>query len=153
MRTIEPWVERPLEEFLRESSARVVLLMTSSGQVIAQHGFTRSLDVMSAAALGAAITASTAEMARILDTPSLGGVVHQASGIGVLLSPFPMPSGRWIGLVVLGPETTIGLVQLFFGRLVAALQSAAPVHPDVAPLLAERFEEELNASLRSLFGR
>jgi hypothetical protein len=153
MRTVEPWVEQPLEEFLRESSARVVLLMTSSGQVIAQHGFTRSLDVMSAAALGAAINASTAEMARILDTTSLGGVVHQAAGVGVLLCPFTMPTGTWIGLVVFGPETTIGLVQLFFGRLAAALQSAAPTRPEAAPLLAERFEEELNASLRSLFGR
>jgi hypothetical protein len=44
-------------------------------------------------------------------------------------------------------------VQLFFGRLAAALQAAAPVSPMAAPLLAERFEEELNASLRSLFGR
>jgi hypothetical protein len=153
MRTVEPWVEGPLNEFLRESSARVVLLMTSSGQVVAQHGFTRSLDVMSAAALGAAIAASTAEMARILDTASLGGVVHQAAEVGVLLSPFAMPKGTWIGLVVFGPETTIGLVQLFFNRLAADLRSAAPVSPEVAPLLAERFEEELNASLRSLFGR
>src|SRR5690606_16925898 len=53
MRTLEPWVAAPLEEFLAESSARLVLLMTSAGQVVAQHGFTRSLDVMAAAALGA----------------------------------------------------------------------------------------------------
>ena len=38
MRAIEPWVEPPLAEFLKESSARLVLLMTSSGQVVAQHG-------------------------------------------------------------------------------------------------------------------
>ena len=50
MRALEPWVAPPLETFLAESSARLVLLMTSSGQVVAQHGFTRSLDVMAAAA-------------------------------------------------------------------------------------------------------
>ena len=67
MRAIEPWVEPPLAEFLRESSARLVLLMTSSGQVVAQHGFTRSLDVMAVvAALGAGIVASTRELARVM---------------------------------------------------------------------------------------
>ena len=53
MRALEPWVERPLATFLTESEARLTLLMTSSGQVVAQHGFTRAFDVMSAAALGA----------------------------------------------------------------------------------------------------
>ena len=55
MRALEPWVAGPLETFLAESAARVVLVMTSAGQVVAQHGFTRSLDVMSAAALGAGL--------------------------------------------------------------------------------------------------
>ena len=59
MRALEPWVEGPLQTFLDESSARLTLLMTSSGQVVAQHGFSRSLDVMTAAALGAGIGAST----------------------------------------------------------------------------------------------
>ena len=38
MRVLEPWVARPLRTFLDESSARLTLLMTSSGQVVAQHG-------------------------------------------------------------------------------------------------------------------
>jgi len=153
MRAVEPWVEGPLGGFLRESSARVVLLMTSAGQVIAQHGFTRSLDVMAAAALGAGIVASTGEMARVLETPSLGGVVHQGTRTRVLLAPFPMPTGTWIALVVFGPETTIGLIQLFFNRLSEELRSAAPVARASAPVLAERFEAELDASLRTLCGR
>lgn len=153
MRTLEPWVDAPLGAFLRESQARVVLLMTSSGQVVAQHGFTRSLDVMAAAALGAGIVASTTELARVMGVPTLGQIAHQGSGQGVLLAPFPMPAGRWIGLVVFGGETTLGLVQLFFGELARALRHAAPVETLPAPLLAERFEDELNASLRTLFGR
>ena len=39
MRSIEPWVAGPLHDFVAESSARLTLLMTGSGQVIAQHGF------------------------------------------------------------------------------------------------------------------
>lgn len=153
MRAIEPWVEAPLTVFLRESSARVVLLMTSAGQVVAQHGFTRSLDVMAAAALGAGITASTAEIARIMGTGGLGAVTHQGGRQGVLLAPFQMPSANWVGLVVFGEETTIGLVQLFFARLVEDLRGADPRQRPTAPLLAEQFEEELNSSLRTLFGR
>ena len=64
MRALEPWVVRPLQDFVSESSARLTLLMTSSGQVVAQHGFTGALDLMSAAALGAAIVSSSSEIAR-----------------------------------------------------------------------------------------
>ena len=151
MRAIEPWVDPPLSEFLRESSARLVLLMTSSGQVVAQHGFTRSLDVMAVAALGAAIMASTGELARIMGIATFGNVAHQG-GQGVLLAPFKMPEGTWIALVVFGDETTLGLVQLFINRLAGDLRTAAPARTR-PPILAERFEEELNASLRTLFGR
>ena len=114
MRVLESWVGEPLSRFLDESAARLVLLMTSSGQVVAQHGFTRSVDVMSAAALGAGIMASTGEMARIMGSPRFGALVHQGPDQGMLLSGFDTPRGRWIGLVVFGPETSVGLVQLFF---------------------------------------
>jgi predicted regulator of Ras-like GTPase activity (Roadblock/LC7/MglB family) len=153
MRALEPWVSTPLDTFLTESAARVVLLMTSAGQVVAQHGFTRSLDVMSAAALGAGIMASTAEVARIMGTPHFGALVHQGTKQGVFLSAFDTPRGRWIGLVVFGPDTTVGLVQLFFDRLVRELAAAAPPEGERGPVLAENFERELNASLHALFGR
>ena len=78
MRTIEAWVEAPLKAFVAESQARVALLMTSSGQVVAQHGFTRSLDVMTAAALGAGIIASTRELAKETRAGSFGAVVELA---------------------------------------------------------------------------
>jgi hypothetical protein len=153
MRAIEPWVERPLTEFLGESAARVTLLMTASGQVVAQHGFTRSLDVMSAAALGAGIMAATAELARVMGSRPLDAVVHQGTGLGLYLAAFSTPRGRWIGLVVFGAETSLGLVQLFFARLTQDLERAAPAAEPARQVLAENFEDELNSSLRALFGR
>src|SRR4029079_16452974 len=96
MRAIEPWVEPPLAEFLRESSARLVLLMTSSGQVVAQHGFTRSLDVLAVAALRAGIVASTREIARVMSLPSLGIVVHQTGEGRMSPAPFVIPDATWI---------------------------------------------------------
>lgn len=153
MRTLEPWVGPPLDRFLVESEARVVLLMTAAGQVVAQHGFTRSLDVMAAAALGAGIVASTTEVARLMEQEAFGALVHQGSEQGMLLSGFDTPRGRWVGLVVFGSETSVGLVQLFWDELVRELAAAAPPEITQAPVLAENFERELNASLHALFGR
>jgi len=153
MRTLEPWVGPPLDTFLRESSARLVLLMTSAGQVVAQHGFARSLDVMAASALGAGIVASTAEVARLMGEPEFGALVHQGTEQGMLLAAFTTVRGRWIALVVFGQETSVGLVQLFFERLCRELAAAAPPEADRGPVLAENFEHDLNASLHALFGR
>jgi hypothetical protein len=153
MRALEPWVVQPLQTFLSESSARLILLMTTSGQVIAQHGFSRSFEVMTAAALGSAIVASTEELARLMGTPRFGAVVHGGSRQSCMLAAFGTPRGRWIGLVVFGPETSVGLVQLFFDQMIEELVGAAPRQPAAAPLLAENFERELNTSLKELFGR
>jgi hypothetical protein len=70
-----------------------------------------------------------------------------------MLAAFGTPRGRWIGLVVFGPETSVGLVQLFFDQMVEELIGAAPREPAASPLNAENFERELNASLKELFGR
>ncbi|HUF36460.1 MAG TPA: hypothetical protein VMN37_10950 [Gemmatimonadales bacterium] len=153
MRALEPWVEAPLQSFLAESSARLTLLMTTSGQVVAQHGFGRSLDVMTAAALGAGIVASTEELARLMGTSRFGALVHHGAGQSCLLSAFGTPRGRWIGLVVFGRETSVGIVQLFFDQMVQQLADAAPREQPQAPTLVENFEHELDASLRALFGR
>src|SRR5690606_31828465 len=101
MRVLEPWLAEPLGELVRESSARLALVMTSSGQVVGQHGFTRSLDVMAAAALGAGILATTGELARLVGSDAdFGAVVHQGAQQGVWLAGFDTPRGRWVALVV-----------------------------------------------------
>src|SRR5687768_18044996 len=153
MRAIERWVEAPLQTFLAESAARVTLLMTSSGQVVAQHGFSRSLDVMTAAALGAGIGASTDELARLMGSPRFEALVHHGPRQSCLLAGFNTPRGRWLGLVVFGPETSVGIVQMFFARMVGDLERAAPAEEPPRQVLAEDFEDELNSSLRTLFGR
>ena len=153
MRAIEPWVVRPLEEFVSESSARLTLLMTGAGQVVAQHGFTGALDLMSAAALGSAIVASSSEIARQMGWPPFRSLVHQGHRQAHYLAWFDTPRGRWIGFVVFGAETNLGLVQVFFDQLIEELAAAAPVEAAPREVLAVDFERELNASLRALFGR
>jgi predicted regulator of Ras-like GTPase activity (Roadblock/LC7/MglB family) len=153
MRALEPWVVQPLENFLAESAARLTLLMTSSGQVVAQHGFSRSLDVMTAAALGAGIVASTEELARLMGASRFEALVHHGQRQSCMLAAFTTPRGRWIALVVYGPETSVGIVRLFFDQMIEQLAAAAPREQPPVPMLAENFETELNASLRALFGR
>jgi hypothetical protein len=153
MRAIEPWVAGPLNQFVTESSARLTLLMTASGQVVAQHGFAGALDVMAAAALGAGIMASSQEIALLLGLPPFAVMVHQGARQGHFLARFETPRGRWIGLVVFGSETTLGLVQLFFDQMVEELAAAAPRESAPREVLAADFEQELQASLRALFGR
>ena len=153
MRALEPWVAEPLQTFISESSARLILLMTTSGQVIAQHGFSRSVEVMTAAALGAAIVASTEELARIMGASRFAALVHGGSQQSCMLAAFGTPRGRWIALVVFGGETSVGLVQLFFGQMIEQLVQAAPKEQSAASPLPEDFEHELNSSLKQLFGR
>jgi hypothetical protein len=127
MRALEPWVVPPLETFLAESAARLTLLMTSSGQVVA--------------------------LARLMGASRFEALVHNGQRQSCLLAAFATPRGRWIGLVVFGPETSVGIVRLFFDQMVQQLAALAPREQSQVPMLAENFETELNASLKALFGR
>ena len=150
-RVVEPWLLAPVERFVRESGARLTLIMTPSGQVLAQHGFTRAVEVMSAAALGAGIAASTGEIVRMLDEPDFRVLNHQSARHGIFLGRFASSRGPLLALVVYGADTSIGLVQLFFEDLVADLEAAAPVVAPRGPVLAADFERDLNESLATLF--
>ena len=149
---IDPWVKEPLETFVTEAGARLALLMTPAGQVIAQHGFTRAVDVMSAAALGAAIVASTSEVAKLLDEPAFSVLNHLGERHGILLGAFDTPQGRMVCLAVYGVESSPGLVQLFFEEFSRDVREACPEPEAPKQVLAADFERELNDSLSALFG-
>ena len=152
-RAVEPWTLEPLKRFVAESAARLALLTTNSGQVIAQHGFTRAVDVMSAAALGAAIAASTAEIIRMLEEPEFRMLAHQGQQHGIFLAHFGTPRGPMLALVVYGADSSIGLVQLFFEEFARELVLNCPTPTPAKPVLAADFERDLNQSLATLFGR
>jgi hypothetical protein len=154
MRVVEEWTEAPLERFVTESGARLTLLMTPAGQVLAQHGFTRAVDVMAAASLGAAIMATARELARMLEEAEFSALAHQGRRHGIFLGSLEGPRGPLLALVVYGADSSEGLVQLFFEELIDSLAAAAvPPAAMRRPLLAADFERELNESLASLFGR
>ena len=47
----------PLEEFVRETGVRLAVLISRSGQVLAQHGFDKLFDLVGVASLAAGINA------------------------------------------------------------------------------------------------
>jgi len=150
-RAVEPWVSAPLTKFVDEAGARLTLIMNPSGQVLAQHGFTRAMDVMAAAALGAAIVASTSEIARMLEEPRFNALNHQGSRHGIFVGGFDSPRGRLLGLVVYGSNSSMGLVQLFVEEVAREPVAGCPVPETRRPVLAEDFGREPNQSLATLF--
>ncbi len=153
-RAVEAWTLRPLTAFVQEAAARLVLLMTPAGQVLAQSGFARAVDVMSAAALGAAIMASTTELAKQLRQPPFAALNHQGQRHGIFLSALTTGRGPLVALVAYDLDvSSLGLVQLFFEQLAADLQVASPRESVPKQVLAADFERELSDSLNALFGR
>lgn len=150
---VEQWTAEPLGRYVAQASARLVVVMTPAGQVLAQHGFVRAVDLMGVAALGAAIMASSGALADLVGERTFGALYHAGQRHGVHLAGCRTPRGPLVVLTVFGKETSIGLVEFFFGEFAAALSAAAPAAPARGPILAENFEAELGASLASLFGR
>jgi hypothetical protein len=148
---VKPWTAAPLEAFVSEAGVRLALLMTPAGQVFAQHGFTRAVDVMSAAALGAAIVSSTSEIARMATGSTFRELGHQGKNHGIFLAGFDTPAERLVVLVIYGRESSLGLVRLFHEDFVNSLIAASPEAPAKQPVLAVNFERDLNDSLASLF--
>ena len=140
--------------FIDDARVRLVLLLETSGRVLAQHGFTRSIDVMSACALAAAIHASAAEIGRQLDGNPFTTLHHPGTERQIFLGELPTARGAHILLTVFDDATSIGLVRLYFTELSKRLAAAAPAKlaPAPTPSLVD-FESDLNRNLAKLFGR
>ena len=151
---VEQWMEEPLRRFIDDSRVRLVLLLETSGRVLAQHGFTRSLDVMSACALAAAIHASSGELGRQLEGRPFRGLHHAGRDRQLFLAEAQTQRGSFIVLTVFDQESSLGLVRMYFDEFARRLAAAAP--PPVRrtePVLEQHFERDLNKNLATLFGR
>lgn len=151
--TVEPWVEEPLQRFVNEARVRIALLLHPSGQVVAQCGFSRSVEVAAACALAAAIHASAGELGRTLDGAPFREMHHAGRERQVFIAVAPTPRTAYVFLTVFDGESSLGLVRMFFERLQHELASASAAAPAPAgPVLTGDFEGDLNRSLATLFG-
>jgi len=154
--TVEPWVEPPLKQYVDDARVRMALLLHPSRQVVAQAGFSRAVDVMSACALAAAVHATSRELGRQLEGSGKGfdGLHHGGEHVQLHLAPVETRGGSYICLTVFDADSSLGLVRMFFVELCAALAAAAPRYAvKRMPALAADFELDLNRNLAGLFGR
>jgi hypothetical protein len=150
---VEQWVEEPLKRFVDDARVRLALLLHPSGQVLAQHGFTRAIDVMSACALAAAINASAGELGRQLEGRPFTGLHHAGKERQIFLAEVRTAHGSFVFLTVFDRESSLGLVNLYFGEFTARVAAAAPSPQPRGPALPDHFEHDLNRNLAVLFGR
>ncbi len=138
-----------LARFVRDSGVHMALLLEADGRAIAQHGFTRRVDITSASTLAAAVQATTRELGRCLEDRTLGPIHHPGDDRQLFLAPFPEEAPARLLLAVFDRGTSLGLVRVFWEELATTLRrKVAPHVPS-----AEDFEDELQQSLTSLFGR
>lgn len=151
---VEPWVEAPLKRYVDDARARVALLLHPSGQVMAQAGFTRAIDVMTACALAAAAHATAGELGRQLDGRAFRGLHYTGPEKQLFMASVDTARGAYICLTVFDQASSLGLVRMYFEELGRELAAAAPpLAPMRQPALGLDFERELNANLSALFGR
>ena len=151
-RSVAPWLDQPLADFVRQARVGMAVALEPSGRVLAQHGFTRSLDVMSACSLIAAIHASGSELGRQANGAPFGPLHHSGSGRQLFLAPAAVGSRTVLLLAVFDERTSLGVVRHFFGAFSQALTHVTERDLETAPMTGD-FERDLGRNLAVLFGR
>ncbi|MDH5235587.1 MAG: hypothetical protein OEW77_11560 [Gemmatimonadota bacterium] len=149
------WADAPLKRFVDDARLQLAVLMHTSGQVLAQVGFRRSLDVQTACALSAAINASAGQLGLLVDGAPFRALHYGGKARQLFLGQVGGHDDPLVLLAVFDTESSLGIVQLYLEELRVALKAARPdaSATDASPALAEDFERELNRNLASLFGR
>lgn len=147
------WADAPLKRFVDDARLELAVLMHSSGQVLAQVGFQRSIDVQTACALSAAINASAEHLGTMVDGTPFRGLHYAGQGRQIYLGQVPTKEAMLLVLAVFDSESSLGIVQLYVKELQANVAAAAPAAEAAKPALAENFEADLNRNLAQLFGR
>src|SRR4029079_18820782 len=110
---VESWIEAPLRRYVDDARARIAVLLHPSGQVMAQAGFTRDVDVMCACALAAAAHAPSGELGRRLDGHPFRGVHYAGATHQLFLSALETRRGTYLCLTVFDETSSLGLVRLY----------------------------------------
>ena len=138
----------PIAEFVKESRVRMTLLINGSGQVLAQHGFTRSYEVMNVASLAAAAHASARALAELTAAKRWTHLHHAGRERQLFLAPIKTPAAELILVSIFDSDSSLGLVQLFFERLTQQVAALPAFQHQFAPGTQQSFEKDLEAGLQ-----
>ncbi|MBX3175427.1 MAG: hypothetical protein KF709_13510 [Gemmatimonadaceae bacterium] len=147
------WGDAPLKRFVDDARLQLAVLMHTSGQVLAQVGFQKRLDVQTACALSAAINASAVHLGGMVDGSPFRGLHYAGVERQIYLGQVPARGSTLLVLAVFDSESSLGIVQLYLKEFLASVAATAPAQEDAKPALAEDFERDLNRNLAQLFGK
>ncbi|MDX1674346.1 MAG: roadblock/LC7 domain-containing protein [Longimicrobiales bacterium] len=143
-------IKGPMKDFVRESRVRTALLVNHSGQVLAQRGFSRGFDVGDVATLAAAAHSSAHALAKLTDSDRWTHLHHAGREKQIFLAPFRVGDEELILIAIFDDDSTLGLVQLFFDRLVEAIREIPQLQNRLPKGDAEGFERDLEAGVERL---
>jgi predicted regulator of Ras-like GTPase activity (Roadblock/LC7/MglB family) len=107
-----------LNKMVSLSMAHSVLLIDRSGQLIAHHGNTPEIDILSLSALTAANFGATAEIARMLGEEEFTLLFHKGRSENVYFSAI----GEHVIMVTLfDNQTSLGLIRLQINKIIDEL--------------------------------
>ena len=107
-----------LDKMLSSSMAHACLLIDRSGQLIAHHGNTPEIDILSLSALTAANFGATAEIARMLGEEEFTLLFHKGRSENVYFSAI----GEHVIMVTLFDDrTSLGLIRLQINKVIDEL--------------------------------
>jgi predicted regulator of Ras-like GTPase activity (Roadblock/LC7/MglB family) len=113
----------PIEAFVHDARVRITLLVTGGGQVLAQHGFTSSYEVMNVASLAAAANASSNALAELMNLDGWKHLHHSGSEQQIFLAPLATPIEKLTLVAIFDSASSLGLVQFFYGRLAREIEA------------------------------
>jgi predicted regulator of Ras-like GTPase activity (Roadblock/LC7/MglB family) len=143
-------LEAPMAEFVSESRVRTAILLNRSGQVLAQHGFPGRLDIANVASLAAATHASAHALAEIIGAGHWVHLHHAGQQNQLFLAPFRGGRHDFVLVAIFDQDSTLGLVQLFFDRLMESINEIPALASPLAGSDAVSFERDLEAGLERL---
>ena len=143
-------LREPMKTFVRESRVRTAILVNHSGQVLARHGFTRDWDVANVAALAAAAHSSAHALAELTGAERWMHLHHAGEENQLFLAPIETGGTELVLVAIFDGDSTLGLVQLFFDRLVEAIQEIPELSGHLPKGDAEGLERDLEAGIERL---
>lgn len=140
-------LKAPLQDFVRESRVRIALIVNGAGQVLAQHGFSRSYEVMNVASLAAAAHASSRKLAEISGAGAWEHLYHGGRQKQLFLAPVQTPVGELIVVAIFDEDSSLGIVQLFHTRLGSDIAALPEFRTALEGTDQASFERDLEAGL------
>jgi predicted regulator of Ras-like GTPase activity (Roadblock/LC7/MglB family) len=137
----------PVQRFVRDSRVRIVLLVNGAGQVLAQHGFASSFEVMNVASLAAATHASSRVLAEISGAERWEHLYHGGREHQLFLAPLRTPGEELILVAIFDHDSSLGIVRLFYDELEARVAALGELRAPTASSDQSSFEHDLAAGL------